>query len=161
VVLAVLVAIAAVVVRWMYSPRALGDFGNAARIPLSVNRTIYVGQMAESRSGKSASFDLRSVTARVDTNTAHADVQVLMCTIATGPIGAVDVTEPYCASAVPVHPGRVKIGSATGAVDVVLAVTPHAVGVVHVSGLDIRYRLGLRRGHQHTGLDVQVDATAH
>ena len=145
--------------RWVYGVHALLEGGNGLSGPVPVEQTMYVGENVVPASGgptDTLSVDLRSVTPRITTNTADADVTVLMCTVGLDPIGATTATGPYCTSVSAFHPGNVVLGSRPGSTDIVVAVRPHRAGTVHVEGLDVNYHLGIRRGHAHTGTNIQV-----
>ncbi|BEP12391.1 hypothetical protein acdb102_07020 [Acidothermaceae bacterium B102] len=61
-----------------------------------------------------------------------------------------------CGSVVAFHPGSLLIDDRK--IEVLLVVAPRRAGVVHIEGLDVSYRRGLRFGHQHVGSDTTVTA---
>jgi hypothetical protein len=151
------VAVAAEGTYWLLTPDTIGGYGNETGGTVRVGTTLYIGQMVKATSGRATEVTLDAVKPRVITNTADADVRVLVCTIGTGLIGATDRTSPYCSTARPFHGGHLELGYSPGEEDILLAITPHQAGIVRVDGVHVRYRDGLRLGSAHTG--IQVDTT--
>jgi hypothetical protein len=152
-VIAVLFALAA---RWITGAHELssyhgGDVTGGGRI----GRAMYLDAAFVSVDGSIRTIDVRALTPVVQVNTAAASIGILLChrTTSTALVGADDSTGS-CTSVSAFHRGRITLDEHT--TQVILVVTPSARGTVHIAGMQVTYRAGLRRGHQHVGIDTTV-----
>lgn len=150
-------------VRWRNGLHYFERGGATSITPsLAPGRTLYVGAIdSPSSDGRPRNVRFTNIWPAVTDNTAKADVQVLMCTIGPGMhagLVAAYSTRDYCSSVTAFTPGTYLLGSHTepGTVVILVAVTPHTAGHVHVAGLDLSYREGIRRGHQRAGLEADT-----
>jgi hypothetical protein len=147
--------------RWLVSDHALYGYGSSMGGPVTLGQTVYSGLPTLPTGvggGGSRRLDLRNVHLRVSDNTSHATVTAMICNQRAGSAGLVGGgavlgdPSPYCTSLRPFRAGSLTLGgSASG---IVLAVTPHTAGVLHIEGADVDYRDGLRRGRQHVGVEM-------
>lgn len=149
-------------VHWLYSPHLIVRGGALISTPDTVGRTMYFGDIVfTSSSPRDRVVDLRSVTPRITTNTASAEVRMWVCAVGdAGQVGDGETSLGRCVHATPFAPGRRDIGDAAGKFEVVAAITPRAPGVVEVRGFDVHYRDGIRRGHATTGIDIELRVSA-
>ena len=162
------VAVASVILAAWYvvSAHALDDSSGALeRMTVPVGQTVYFGPPVAPIGGPEATvqIDLRSVTPKIVENTADATVAVLFC---TGPRagglvagGTVDEAASSCNQLSAFHPHQLRLGpdgSGTITTGIVVAVTPHRPGVVHIRGAQVSYWQGIRHGSQHVGMDVTI-----
>lgn len=156
--------------RWFTGLRLLVEYpAGSAEVPARVDHTLYTDsglalEVAYDASGVSTSptslpVAVASIVPRVRSNTSQADVQVLTCVRRAGHagVGAVEDVADGCSTLTPFQPATIEIGSAT--IQIVLAVTPHRSGTVHVAGLDVAYSDGPRSTTQHAGTDIRVTAS--
>ena len=125
----------------------------------AVGRTFYAPEVW-SPAGGPRSLELTAATPAVRINTAHAEVRTLSCTVKAGLttfFGADWSLRQWCATVRPFAPGRYRLSGTSvtgGAVVLVVAITPHAPGHVHVAGVRLQYEQGMRRGDQLVGIEV-------
>ena len=145
-------------VRWLTHPSRLTSVRDTTTVHVPVDRSVVVGMFAEPRHGH---VRVSSATPRVTEDGTQADVRVLVCQGKRGaePVGTVMATATQvCARVSDPHDaviGRVSRGGRY----LVLEVTPHRAGTLHVAGIDVEYSSGLRRGGQDSGTAVTVTAT--
>jgi hypothetical protein len=152
----IIVVLSTLTVRWLTGANELssyhgGDVTGGGRI----GRPTYVDAAFVSGDGSIRTIDVRALTPVVQVNTAAASIGVLLChrKTSTARIGADDSTGS-CTSVSAFHRGRITLDERT--IQVILVVTPSARGTVHIAGMQVTYRAGLRRGHQHIGIDTTV-----
>ena len=162
------IAVASLVLAGWYvvSAHALASTsGVLVRTTVPVGQTIYFGPPVAPIGGPEATvqIDLRSVTPKIVENTADATVAVLFCTgpraggLVSG--GIVDQAASWCNQLSAFHPHQLRLGpDGSGAITtgIVVAVTPHRAGVVHIGGAQVSYWQGIRHGSQHVGMDVTI-----
>jgi len=152
---------------WATHPESMSPYGSGVSGPAAVGASMafgtYVstdGPWTTESGGSPASVELESAVPRIVENTAAADVALLVCrSTGSDGVGAIAATEltTYCSSTTPVSPGRIVL-SMPPYDQLIAVVTPHQKGVVHVAGVDVTYRDGLRRGTQQSGIDITVTA---
>lgn len=93
-------------------------------------------------------------------NAAHADISFWLCSglSANGGFGSAEHAKGSCPNFTRFRAGPERLGP--GYVNVLIAITPHRPGSVHIEGVDIRYRQGIRWGRQHTGFDMRTHTTS-
>jgi hypothetical protein len=161
VVLALIIG-AVVFVRWRNGLHLFSEAGAVIGAPhLKVGQTLYVGDMADPAGRDDLRIRIDSIRPVVTTNTAHAKIAVLMCTLPYGlnsTLGSAYSLHGSCASVRPFVPATYTISSGIDArtTIVVVAVTPHAPGHVYISGINLTYERGSRHGEQHTGVDIDT-----
>jgi hypothetical protein len=153
--------------RWLVSDHALSGYDNSESVPVTLGQTVYAGLPTLPTGvggGGSRRLDLRKVQLRIRANTADATVTAMICNQRAGAAslvgGGVVLGDPsrFCTSLRPFRAGSVTVGGTASGI--VLAVTPHKAGVVHLEGADVEYRDGIRRGRQHVGIEMTF-TTAH
>jgi hypothetical protein len=164
---ALAVAGAALGVRWLVSDHALYGYGSSESGAVTLGQTVYAGlpTLPTGVGGEgSRRLDLRNVQLRISANTSHAIVTAMICDRPVGGAGLVGggavLGNPsrFCASLRPFRAGSLTVGGTASGI--VLAVTPHTAGVVHIEGADVEYRDGIRRGRQHVGVEMTF-STGH
>ncbi|MDX6256130.1 MAG: hypothetical protein QOJ11_2464 [Frankiales bacterium] len=147
--------------RWLVSDHALYGYGSSESGPVTLGQTVYAGLPAMPTgvgAGESRRLDLRSVHLRIGANTSHATVTAMICSQRVGSASLVGGGEAlgdpnqFCTSLQPFRAGSLTVGATASGI--VVAVTPHTAGVVHIEGADVEYRDGIRRGRQHVGLEM-------
>jgi len=99
-----------------------------------------------------------AITPLVDSNTSNATLRVLVCKRngTSGPIG----TQPAglfnsCSSVAPFTPPMtINLGFETA--QVLVAVTPHRPGTIHIAGFDVTYSHTPRHTTQRTGAELTI-----
>ena len=126
---------------WYYGLDQLvqNELSSSATVP--IGQPYVVDQLVAARGG-SPEVELRTVTARLVTNTAGATVTVETCT------GASSVTS--CATPAPLRPGLIDLTAQR----IVVIVTGAHPGAVRLDGVEISYRDGVRSAKQHVGPSV-------
>ena len=164
VVAAVVVAVISAVAaggRWVTHPTALEAVANGLESPVPVGDSAVIAMFAQPTSGR---VHLVAVEPVITENSADAAVRVLFC---TNPTELPENTtlgsdrgraERVCAGTSPARDAPLGRVSATVPY-LVVEVTPRAPGTVTVEGLRVRYRAGLQRGEQDSGLVVTVVST--
>jgi len=144
--------------RWVTHPTALEPVGNGLDSRVRVRDSAVIGMFAQPTSGQ-----VRLVSAEpvITEDSANATVRVLLCTNPTElPAGTTlgsdrGRAEQVCARTRPARDA--PLGRVSPTVPyLVLEVTPRAPGTVTVEGLRVRYRAGVQRGEQDSGLVVTV-----
>ena len=163
---AVVVAVGVVAaVRWRNGLHLFSPVGNeVGAYSLAVGRTLYVGNAFLPGRDR---LDIRIYSIRpvVTANTAHARIRVLMCTLPPGldaALGADYSLRHFCAAVKPFTAATYVLGKGitAGTVSVIVAVTSHSSGHVHVAGVRVVYEQGIRRGDQHTGIEIDTRTPA-
>jgi hypothetical protein len=154
---------AALGLRWLVSDHTLSGYHNSESAPVTLGQTVYAG-LPTLPTGGSRRLDLRKVQLRIGANTADATVTAMICDQRAGAASLVgggvvlgDASR-FCTSLRPFRAGTLTVGGTASGI--VLAVTPHIAGVVHLEGADVEYRDGIRRGRQHVGIEMTF-TTAH
>ena len=143
---------------WLTHPDAVYPYGNGVGMPLGPGQSGALDSGILAVRGvdyqESASITLLDVVPRVTENSADADISLVLCH--GGGVGAVLGTDlsGYCSSTSPL-PGPAAAFSSPGN-QVIVLVTPHQEGVVHIEGFDVTYGDGIRTGTRHGGLDITV-----
>lgn len=151
----VVLALAAGAAWWVLTPERFGPAGSRIMAQGNVGQPMLFGTFAT----PSEAVALRSVTPSVRSNTADADVRVVLCDDARSrsPVGSVIASaEQECARLLSLDGSRLAAGDTR----LLLEITPRAVGSVEVQGLDIAYRDGARWGSERAGLFVEVSASS-
>jgi hypothetical protein len=156
---------------WYTGLRLLVEYpAGAATVPVRVDHTLYSASglaldvtydgSGTSTSPTSLPVTVTSIVPRVRSNTSQADVQVMTCLRRDGHdgVGALeDDVSDNCSALTPFAPGTIEIGSPT--VEIIVAVTPHRRGAIHIAGFDVAYSYGPRSATQRAGTDLRF--TAH
>jgi hypothetical protein len=135
--------------------------GNAVELPVPIGGSGVIGMFSHPTSGD---VRLRGAEPVIRENSAGAAVRVLLCGNRTRPgspvLGAVaGPAERACATTGP--PRDTTLAPVSPQTPyLVIEVTPRAPGTVVVEGLRVRYRDGLQRGEQQSGLKVTVRTPA-
>jgi hypothetical protein len=151
-----------VFLRWRDSDAVLYGYGygSSEGAPVPLGSATYAGLLVHPGTAGSASvrLDLRSVHPRIVSNSANATVRLLLCTGAGHRSGGGIVSSPAaaCATMTDFRRGPVDLGP--GATTLVLEVIPQKAGTVDIAGADVGYRRGIRRGQQHAGIRIILDA---
>jgi hypothetical protein len=170
VVVVLLAAVAGVGVwlwRWDHGLAIFATGGNEVGGPIPVDHTVYVlavngNPLVGALDRRGVTVDMTSVRPHVQVNTAAATIHVLTCAENGRIIALGAVRRPsYCHSPVPFEPGPLHISASLHSSAILLAITAHRRGRIHIEGLDIAYRLGARSGQQNTGLRMSFRATNH
>lgn len=181
--MAVLLFVAA---RWILTPHALGETGGTITAHPAIGQTEYFGMsvypeigdvpditMSSAASGppvqvsgptqlpeRAVTVDIVDARINVAENSSDAHLALLYCVHRTKNLGMgagfADTLHQVCRGVEPLAPGNYLLSDNR---DVVLAVTPTRVGTVHVEGLTIDYRDGLRRGSQSVGTRIIADTS--
>jgi len=144
---------------WWTHPNAFGPYGSQVGGRIEVGRPMYydTGLYPAHRDGEEPEripVTLKQVTPVVIDNSADADIQVRVCRRAepgTG-VGAVRSVRRFC-DALDVIDDDMQLRSTD---QVIATVVPQRPGVVHIEGFRVDYRDGIRRGSQHSGLEIRL-----
>jgi hypothetical protein len=160
---AVLVATAALLLplaswQWQRNAYSLAGRGTRLVVPTTVGPALYIGDVANGRARGHQTIDLQSIRPRIVADTADATVTFWICRSASriGSAGP-DLVNRLCTPLTALTAGRLDVGAATDE-QLLVAISPRHAGVIRIDGFDIRYRDGLRSGHQHTGNDITATA---
>lgn len=143
---------------WATHPTALQAVGNRVEIPVPVGRSAVVTMFAQPQSGE---VRLLSAEPVVTQGSADATVRTFLCENPAELPGSTIIgtergtAEQACETIRPAHDAALGRASPTTPY-LVVEVTPHAPGTVTVEGLRVRYRTGLQRGVQDSGLVLTV-----
>jgi hypothetical protein len=147
---------------WSHSAKAFDRGGIVQTSTVSGNAPRFISLEAYSGGGVAHlhSIHLNSVKPLVAENTANADIQVLLCR----PIGdfagdaATADMSSFCSS---MESFRPVAGSfyPKGTWLLVVEITPHQPGVVHLAQFNVTFREGLRTGKQRVGTDFTLTVT--
>jgi hypothetical protein len=101
-------------------------------------------------------LDIASIEPIMRLNTAAATVVIEQCMRTPGAagVGAVSSTSGLCVSTPQFQPGHINIGNPID--QIIYAITPTRPGTVRITGSDVTYRVGGRRGTQHAGVKLTV-----
>jgi hypothetical protein len=139
--------------RWIRHDAVFGPVGWDISMAVAVDQQVDVNVQPYQR----APVTLVSARPNVLENTSHAEISVVLCVpihevmgASRGPLGA------WCDPVGDVRDQLLEPDD--GQPYLILVVTPRQAGVVHVAGIELTYRDGLRRGHQLVGVDTQVTA---
>jgi hypothetical protein len=107
---------------------------------------------------RSLPLTVTAITPRVDSNTSGATFQVLVCQRNGGYLGVgsqeIGLSDS-CSAVTPVtSPMTINLGFMTA--QVLVAVTPHQTGQVHITGFDVTYTDGIRHATQQAGTDLTI-----
>ena len=158
----VLIVAVVVFMRWrdgLHLFRSVGNEIGADQLP--IGRTLYVGDTADPPNGGRLELRITAIRPVVTSNTAHATIRVIMCKAPQEGgegLGSAYSLKSVCVSAAPFTPATYAVadGSAADTTSVIIAITPHSSGHVHVAGVHITYERGLRRGDQRTGIEIDT-----
>ena len=126
----------------------LQPFGNRIEVQLTVGEVRTIGLWAQPLTGE---VDVVTAVPRVVSNTADADLRLLLCHRRAGPIGTASGPADEVCDEVAAPAGAALRPAAADFSGLVLEVTPRRAGDVHVAGVQIEYRSGLRRGSGVSG----------
>ena len=121
---------------------------------LLLGQTEYIIVVDGSKSMPST-IDVRSVTPRIISNTAHASVRVVQC-VQNGRTVVLGATKHlnFCSGLHPFVPGPVRFSEGLHTAIFVVEVRAYSSGRLRIHGVDVQYRRGLRTGQQTTGFDI-------
>ena len=146
---------------WWTPPEAFGPYGNGIGGRIEAGQAMHydTGLHPVRRDGEDPEpipVTLNEVTPVVSENSADADIEVRLCRVADGGtgIGAVRSVRRFC-DALDVIDGDTQLRPPD---QVIVTVVPQRPGVVHIEGAPVDYRDGIRRGSQHSGLEIHVRA---
>jgi hypothetical protein len=162
VVTAVLLLVGVAGREWLAHPDAFGPVGSSARLDgphaagAAMTGVMTYGPVdAVDLSAAPRTVDVVSIEPRIVSNSADADVRLVLCPDGAGPA----TTDAPCAGAVPFTGGQVALGYAPGQQLWVVA-TSHRAGTLVVDGYDVTYRDGMRSGTQHVDGTLTLVSTA-
>ena len=133
---------------WLTHADELPPVGNEWAITTTVGQPVLFGVLVD----PDRTIALRTVRARVRSNTADAVIRVLICTGLQGNEIGVDRARAtdLCAS-LPTLRGQRLLPLPGAGPRLVVEVVPRRTGQVVIEGVSISYRAGLRRGSENTG----------
>jgi hypothetical protein len=144
--------------RWQHGLTLLAVGGNEIGGPIPIGRTVYALALDYTAQRAPLTVDLQTVTPVIVRNTAVATVDVLQCRDEHVPTTYV-LHVRWCHQLRPFTSGNHEFsGSTLGGDALILAVTAYQPGVVHIAGMNITYKAGLRQGEQNTGLRMDFRA---
>ena len=122
--------------------------GNELTISTTIGEPVLFGVFAD----PDRTIALRTVRARVRSNTADAVIRVLVCSGGDGDALAMDraLAKDRCAS-LPTLRGQRLLPLPGPGPRLVVEVVPRRTGQVVIEGVSVSYRAGLRRGSENTG----------
>ena len=172
VVIAVLLTGSVLGARWYSGLSLLGSYP-AERVsgPLALGHTVYADlalsarpttdQDGTSTTPASIPVTITALAPRVVSNTSDATIRVLICRRNGGTLGVGTQEGGLSNSCSTVTdfapPMTLTLGFMTA--QVIVAVTPHRPGTVHIEGADVTYSQGLRHTTQHAGGDLTLTTT--
>ncbi len=124
------------------SAEPLQPVGSRLEVPMVVGEVLTIGLFARPVTG---AVDVVAATPRVVSNTADADLRVLLCRWSAEPVGAARGSADEVCDEVAPAAGAVLRAASTAGAGLVLEVTPRRAGAVHVEGVRLEHRSGLRR----------------
>lgn len=141
---------------WQLTPNTFSDeAGYGLGVEMSVGQTaLAAAPLSASEEGATPTVRFDKVAATTSVNSSEATVTVLECRRSDPRIGVLITLDPSaCATLTPLTGRDYTLGRS--GVDVIFQVTPHRAGEVHISGLDVAYWDGIRRGRQHITTEEQ------
>lgn len=141
---------------WATHPDRFDPVGDRWELPDAViGQPILVGMFID----PGGAVTLRSAEPRVRTNTAHADIRVLVCDGRpdTEPVGSQRGSAAVACQAIHA-PSGIRIGKVVSgrSRQLLLEITPRREGRVLVDGVRLSYRAGVRFGADATGVVVDI-----
>ena len=159
------VALALIVVavgwRWATDLSVLSDYGNAESGPASIAKPVYVDTAmgpAGHSGATTAALTIDSVSPRIVENTSSSQVVLLVCQRngSNTAVGFQDgqLSDSCSRLAALRTPADLTLGFTTA--QVIIQVTAHQPGILHIAGYDVTYHQGLRHGSQHVGVETTI-----
>ena len=143
---------------WATHPGTLNVYGNSESGPAAVATTLYVDTEISTagHANRTPEVTLDSLRPKILTNTSHARLEFLVCERNGGGLG-VGTQEgglsDSCTRVIPLTlPARLRPRFSVD--QIIVRVIPTTPGVLHIAGFDVRYRQGIRFGHQLAGTEM-------
>jgi hypothetical protein len=160
-------------VRWVTHPHTFAPYGSGVGGPVEVGEPSHydIGLVAlheaspgegdcegdcEANDHTFAEVTIEDITPRVVLNTADAEIQLSVCTDPNIDAISGDLRS-FCSSVTGVRGETVTLAPAKA--QVIATITARRAGQVRIRGFDVRYRDGIRRGDQHTGIFLRLRAS--
>jgi len=148
---------------WLGHASLLRGYGDGMGAPTPIGRTIAFDTAVVS-DRDAIRVSLKSLKPRVTENSSDATIVFVVCrrNAGTTTLGVSRTSDlrKYCTRTDPLRRSFVgSLGYTTN--QILVLVTPRKSGRVHITGYNATYRVGIRSGTQHVGLDTTVTTPLH